>query len=203
MTKLYYSPGACSLSPHIALREAGLPFQLVLTSTKTHKLPDGTDYYGINPKGYVPLLELDDGQRLSEGPAIVQDIADQAPASKLAPAFGTMERYRLMEWLNFITSELHKGFSPLFNPAMPEEAKALARAKLVERLTWVDSQLAGKSYLMGDGFTVADGYLFTVAGWGQHVGVDIKPLANLSAYMARVAARPAVQEAMKAEGLLK
>ena len=203
MTKLYYSPGACSLSPHIALREAGLPFQLVLTSTKTHKLPDGTDYYGINPKGYVPLLELDDGQRLSEGPAIVQYIADQAPASKLAPAFGTMERYRLMEWLNFITSELHKGFSPLFNPAMPEEAKALARAKLVERLTWVDSQLAGKSYLMGDGFTVADGYLFTVAGWGQHVGVDIKPLANLSAYMARVAARPAVQEAMKAEGLLK
>ena len=203
MTKLYYSPGACSLSPHIALREAGLPFQLVLASTKTHKLPDGTDYYGINPKGYVPLLELDDGQRLSEGPAIVQYIADQAPASKLAPAFGTMERYRLMEWLNFITSELHKGFSPLFNPAMPEEAKALARAKLVERLTWVDSQLAGKSYLMGDGFTVADGYLFTVAGWGQHVGVDIKPLANLSAHMARVAARPAVQEAMKAEGLLK
>ena len=203
MTKLYYSPGACSLSPHIALREAGLPFQLVLASTKTHKLPDGTDYYGINPKGYVPLLELDDGQRLSEGPAIVQYIADQAPASKLAPAFGTMERYRLMEWLNFITSELHKGFSPLFNPAMPEEAKALARAKLVERLTWVDSPLAGKSYLMGDGFTVADGYLFTVAGWGQHVGVDIKPLANLSAHMARVAARPAVQEAMKAEGLLK
>ena len=203
MTKLYYSPGACSLSPHIALREAGLPFQLVLASTKTHKLPDGTDYYGINPKGYVPLLELDDGQRLSEGPAIVQYIADQAPASKLAPAFGTMERYRLMEWLNFITSELHKGFSPLFNPTMPEEAKALARAKLVERLTWVDSQLAGKSYLMGDGFTVADGYLFTVAGWGQHVGVDIKPLANLSAHMARVAARPAVQEAMKAEGLLK
>ena len=142
MTKLYYSPGACSLSPHIVLREAGLPFDLVLASTKTHKLADGTDYYTINPKGYVPLLELNDGQRLSEGPVIVQYIADQAPASKLAPAAGTMERYRLMEWLNFITSELHKGFSPLFNPAMPEEAKVLARAKLSDRLGWVDTQLS-------------------------------------------------------------
>ncbi len=203
MTKLYYSPGACSLSPHIALREAGLPFDLVLASTKTKKLADGTDYYGINPKGYVPLLELDDGQRLSEGPAIVQYIADQVPASKLAPAAGSMERYRLMEWLNFITSELHKGFSPLFNPATPEDYKAIARTRLTERLTWVDSQLAGKDYLMGDTFTVADGYLFTVAGWGQYVGVDIKPLANLSAYMGRVAARPSVQAALKAEGLLK
>jgi glutathione S-transferase len=139
MTKLYYSPGACSLSPHIVLREAGLPFDLVLASTKTHKLADGTDYYTINPKGYVPLLELDDGQRLSEGPVIVQYIADQVPASQLAPAAGTMARYRLMEWLNFITSELHKGFSPLFNPAMPEKYKALARTKLAERLTWVDA----------------------------------------------------------------
>lgn len=201
--KLYYSPGACSLSPHITLREAGLPFDLVLASTKTHKLADGTDYYTINAKGYVPLLELDDGQRLSEGPAIVQYIADQAPASKLAPAFGTMERYRLMEWLNFITTELHKGFSPLFNPAMPEEAKALARAALGKRLAWVDAQLQGKNFLMGDTFTVADAYLFTVAGWGKYVGVDIAPLATLSAYMGRVAARPAVQEALKAEGLLK
>jgi glutathione S-transferase len=203
MTKLYYSPGACSLSPHIALREAGLPFDLVMASTKTKKLADGTDYYGINTKGYVPLLELDDGQRLSEGPAIVQYIADQAPDKHLAPPAGTMARYRLMEWLNFITSELHKGFSPLFNPAMPEEAKALARTKLSERLGWVDSQLEGKDYLMGDTFTVADGYLFTVAGWGQYVGVDIGGLKNLSAYMGRVAARPAVQEALKAEGLLK
>jgi len=201
--KLYYSPGACSLSPHIVLRESGLAFEPVLASTKTHKLADGTDYYTINPKGYVPLLELDDGQRLSEGPVIVQYIADQAPASKLAPAAGTMARYRLMEWLNFITSELHKGFSPLFNPAQPEEAKALSRARLTERLGWVDSQLEGKDYLMGDSFTVADAYLFTVAGWGQYVGVDIKPLKNLSAYMARVATRPAVQEALKAEGLLK
>ncbi len=201
--KLYYSPGACSLSPHIALREAGLPFQPVLASTKTHKLQDGTDYYTINPKGYVPLLELDDGERLSEGPVIVQYIADQAPGKKLAPAAGTMARYRLQEWLNFITSELHKSFSPLFNPAMPEEGKAVYRARLADRFKWVDGQLAGKSYLMGEEFSVADAYLFTVAGWGGYVGVDISGLPNLSAYMARVKARPAVQEALKAEGLLK
>ena len=201
--KLYYSPGACSLSPHIVLRESGLAFEPVLASTKTHKLQDGTDYYTLNPKGYVPLLELDNGERLSEGPAIVQYIADQVPAKNLAPANGTMARYRLQEWLKFITAELHKGFSPLFNPATPADFKPVAAAKLVERLTWVDSQLAGKQFLMGDTFTVADAYLFTVAGWGQYVGVDIKPMANLSAYMGRIAARPAVQAAMKAEGLLK
>ena len=201
--KLYYSPGTCSLSPHIALHEAGLPFQAVMASTKTHKLADGTDYYGINPKGYVPLLELDDGQRLSEGPAIVQYIADLAPASKLAPPAGTLERYRLMEWLNFISSELHKGFSPLFTPGMPEEAKTMARNKLGERLAWVNGQLEGRPYLMGDTFTVADAYLFTVASWGKFVAVDIAPLTTLTAFMARVAARPAVQAAMKAEGLIK
>jgi len=201
--KLYYSPGACSLSPHIVLCESGLPFQPVLASTKTHKLADGTDYYSISPKGYVPLLELDDGQRLSEGPAIVQYVADLVPQKNLVPAAGTMARYRVMEWLNFITSELHKGFGPLFNPAMPEEAKTLARTKLVERLSWVDQQLEGRDYLMGADFCVADAYLFTVAGWGKYVGVDITPMAHLSAFMGRVAARPAVQEAMKAEGLLK
>ncbi len=201
--KLYYSPGACSLSPHIVLRESGLPFTPVLASTKTHQLADGTDYYTINPKGYVPLLELDNGERLSEGPAIVQYIADQVPDKKLAPPAGTMARYRLMEWLNFTTSELHKSFSPLFNKDFPEDGKAIYRKKISDRLAWVDGQLAGKQYLMGDTFTVADAYLFTVAGWGQYVGVDIKPLANLSAYVARVAARPAVQEAMKVEGLLK
>ena len=201
--KLYYSPGACSLSPHIVLREAGLAFEPVLASTKTHKLQDGTDYYGINPKGYVPLLELDNGERLTEGPAIVQYIADQVPAKKLAPTAGTMARYRLQEWLNFITSELHKSFSPLFNPAMPEEAKALYRTRLGDRFKWVDGQLAGKNYLMGQDFSVADAYLFVVAGWGKHVGVDISGLANLGAFMARVGARPAVQEALKAEGLLK
>lgn len=201
--KLYYSPGACSLSPHIALREAGLAFDLVLASTKTHQLQDGTDYYTINSKGYVPLLELDNGQRLSEGPVIVQYIADQAPDKRLAPANGTWERYRLQEWLNFITSELHKGFGGLFNPAMPEEAKTLARNKLGERLAWVNQQLEGKQYLMGEQFTVADGYLFNVTNWGDYVGVDVSGLAHLVAYRARVAARPAVQAAMKAEGLLK
>src|SRR5689334_19704850 len=141
--KLYYSPGACSLSPHIVLREAGLPFEPVLASTKTHKLADGTDYYTINPKGYVPLLELDDGQRLTEGPAIVQFIADKAPDKRLAPPNGTLERYRLQEWLNFITSELHKGIGLIFNPAMPEEAKAVARTRATDRLKWVDTQLDG------------------------------------------------------------
>jgi glutathione S-transferase len=201
--KLYYSPGTCALAPHIVLREAGLPFTAVKVSTRSHQLDDGTDYYTINPKGYVPLLELANGERLSEGPAIMQYIADQAPSKQLAPAAGSMARYRLMEWLNFITSEVHKGFSPLFNKAFPEEAKALVRAKLGERLAWVDQQLEGRAYLMGEQFTAADAYLFTVAGWGQYVGVDIKPLAHLSAFMARVAARPAVQEALKAEGLLK
>jgi glutathione S-transferase len=203
MTKLYFSPGACSLSPHISLREAKLPFEAIKVDTKTHKTQDGTDFYAINPKGYVPVLELDDGTRLTEGPVIVQYIADQVPASGLAPAAGTMARYQLMEWLNFITTELHKGFSPLFNPSMPEEAKVLARAKLGERFDWVNSQLEGRDYLMGSGFSVADGYLFTVAGWGRHVGVDISGFKNLGAFMARTAARPAVQEAMKAEGLIK
>lgn len=201
--KLYYSPGACSLSPHIALREAGLPVELVLASLGTHTLKDGSDFYAVSSKGYVPLLELDDGQRLSEGPAIVQYIADRAPDKQLAPANGTMARYRLQEWLNFISTELHKGFSPLFNPAMPEEAKALARTKLAQRLGWIDGQLAGKSYLMGDQFTVADGYLFTVSNWAARVGVALDGFANLLAYRSRVAARPAVQEAMKAEGLIK
>ena len=201
--KLYYSPGACSLSPHIALREAGLAFTPVQASTKTKQLADGTDFNTINAKSQVPVLEFDDGSRLTEGPAIVQYIADQVPDKKLAPANGTRERYRLQEWLNFITAELHKVFTPLFNADMPEQAKALFRAKLAERLQWVDGQLAGKDYLMGEGFTVADGYLFVVANWGQHVGVDIKPYAHLGAFMQRVAARPAVQAAMKAEGLLK
>ncbi len=201
--KLYYSPGACSLSPHIVLREAGLPFTLVMASTKTHKLADGTDYYSINPKGYVPLLELDSGERLSEGPVIVQYIADQVPAKKLAPAAGTMARYRLQEWLNFITSELHKSFSPLFNPAMPEEGKAVYRTRLADRFKWVDSQLAGKNYLMGEEFSVADAYLFTVGSWGGYVGVDTSGLPNFTAFMNRMKARPAVQEALKAEGLLK
>lgn len=200
--KLYYSPGACSLSPHIALYESGLPFQAIPAPTKTHKLPDGTDYYTINPLGYVPLLELDDGTRLTEGPAIVQYIADQVPARKLAPPYGSIERYRLMGWLTFIGTELHKGFSPLFNPATPEDYKAMVKERLLGRLRWVNEQLEGRPCLMGDDFTVADGYLFTVTNWPPHVGLDVSGLANLNAYRARVAARPAVQAAMKAEGLI-
>ena len=201
--KLYYSPGACSLSPHIALQEAGLTYTPVLASTKSHKLQDGTDYYTINPLGYVPLLELDSGERLREGPAIVQYIADQVPDKQLAPANGTLARYRLQEWLTFIGTELHKGFSPLFNPATPEEYKPVVRERLLQRLQWVDGQLAGKQYLMGDQFTVADGYLFTVTNWTKPTNLDISGLANLAAYRERVGARPAVQAAMKAEGLLK
>ncbi|RYF69702.1 MAG: glutathione transferase GstA [Comamonadaceae bacterium] len=201
--KLYYSPGACSLSPHIALHEAGLAFEPVLASTKSHKLQDGTDYYGINPLGYVPMLELDDGTRLREGPAIVQYIADQAPLKNLAPANGTLARYRLQEWLTFIGTELHKQYSPLFYPNTPEETKATQKDKLASRYQWIDKELAGKQFLMGDHFTVADGYLFTVTNWAKPTGVDLSAYPNLLAWHQRVGDRPAVQEAMKAEGLLK
>ena len=202
--KLYYSPGACSLAPHIALKESGLACDAIAAPTKTHKLADGTDYYTINPLGYVPFLVLDDGRTLHEGPAIVQYIADQVPDTQLAPANGTWERYKLQEWLNTISTELHKGgFTPLFTPGMPAEAKEMAKTRLISRLTWIDGELTGKTFLMGDTFTVADAYLFVVASWGKHVGVDISGLSNLSAFMARVAARPAVQDALRAEGLLK
>ncbi len=201
--KLYYSPGACSLSPHIVLHEAGLAFTAEMASTKTHQLKDGTDYYSINPLGYVPLLVLDDGTQLSEGPAIVQYIADQAPDKQLAPANGSMARYQLQSLLNFISTELHKGFSPLFNPATPADYKPAVTEKLLSRMAWIDGQLAGKPYLMGDTFTVADAYLFTVTGWGAYVKVDLSGFAHISAHRARVATRPAVQAALRAEGLLK
>ena len=201
--KLYYSPGACSLSPHIVLREAGLAFEPVLASTKTHKLLDGTDYYGINPKGYVPLLELDSGERLTEGPAIVQYIADKAPEKKLAPPYGTMERYRVQEWLNFITSEVHKTFSPLFDATAHEEVKNYQRAKLAKKFDWIESQLANKTYLTGEQFTIADAYLFAVVNWVNFVGIDLAQWPKLQAFQARVAARPKVQEALAAEGLNK
>ena len=201
--KLYYSTGSCSLSPRIALHEAGLAYQGVLAPTKTKLLPDGSDYRAINPKGYVPMLELDDGQRLTEGVAIVQYIADQAPASGLAPANGTMARYRLQEWLNFIGAELHKGgFGVFFNPASNDEFKAATRERLLGRLRWVNEQLEGKTWLMGETFTVADGYLFNITHWAKPTGVDLTPFPNLLAWRERVAARPAVHAAMKAEGLL-
>jgi glutathione S-transferase len=200
--KLYYSPGACSLSPHIVLHEAGIEHEAVLAPTKTHKLPDGTDYYTINELGYVPLLELDSGERLREGPAIVQYLADQKPEKNLAPKNGTMARSHLQEWLNFLTSELHKGVGGLFNPAMPDEGKAVIKKKAIERLQWTDKQLEGKDYLMGD-FTVADAYLFTIFGWTKGVGIDTESMPNLRKHRERMLARPAVQAAMKMEGLIK
>ena len=201
--KLYYSPGACSLSPRIVLEEAGLPVQYLMASTKTHRLEDGTDYYSINPLGYVPLLELDDGTLLREGPAIVQYIADQVPDKKLAPPNGSLERYQLQSWLTFIGTELHKSFSPLFNASTPEEYKTSTKDKLKSRYTWVDEQLANKQFVMGDQFSVADAYLFTVTNWSKRVGPDLMSLANLQAWHERVGSRPAVQAAMKAEGLIK
>lgn len=201
--KLYYSPGACSLSPHIALREAGLAFEPVLASAKSHKLADGTDFYTINALGYVPVLELDDGTRLREGPAIVQYIADQVPTKNLAPANGTLPRYRLQEWLTFIGTEIHKTFSPLFNPALPDEAKQIFRDKLVARFKFVDEQLAGKDYLTGDQFSVADGYFYTISRWAVPMKIDLSQLSNVQAFQKRMEARPAVQEALRHEGLLK
>jgi glutathione S-transferase len=201
--KLYYSPGACSLSPHITLLEAGMTFETVAAPTKTHKLPDGTDYYSINPLGYVPLLELNDGTRLTEGPAIVQYIADQVPEKNLAPVNGTVARAQMQSWLNFISTELHKGFSPLFNPATPAEYRPMVIEKLLSRFKWVDEQLAGKKYLMGDAFSVADPYLFNISNWAPLVKVDISGFANIATFRAHMSQRPAVQAAMKAEGLIK
>ncbi len=201
--KLYYSPGACSLSPHIALREAGLDFTLVRASTKTHQLDDGTDFYSINPLGYVPVLELGSGERLREGPAIVQYIADQVPDKQLAPANGTLARYQLQGWLNFIGTEVHKGFSPLFNPATPADYKKMCIDRLGQRLQWVNDQLQDGGYLMGKPFTVADGYLFTVTNWAKPMGLDLSHLDKLVALRQRISERPAVVAAMKAEGLVK
>jgi len=201
--KLFYSPGACSLAPHIVLYEAGLPFEAVLASTKTHQLPDGSDYHAINPLGYVPFLVLDDGRTLREGQVISQFLADQVPGASLVPAPGTWERYKLQEWMSFISSELHKGFSPLFNPATPENFKQSLKARLLQRLTWLNGQLGGQDFLMGSVFTVADAYLFTVTNWAGFVALDITGLTQLAEYRNRVAARPGVQAAMKAEGLLK
>ena len=201
--KLYFAPGTCSLSPHIALREAGLSFTPVKVSMKTHQTDGDGDYYDVNAKGYVPTLELDDGTRLTEGPAIVQYIADQAPASKLAPPNGTMPRYKLQEWLNFITSELHKQFSPLFDPSMPDEVKTKLRDKIAGRYDHIVQQLGDKEYLTGSTFTVADAYLFTVMRWSKATGIDMARWPVLQSFMKRVAERPHVQEAMKAEGLLK
>ncbi len=201
--KLYFSPGACSLAPHIVAEELGLKLELVKVDGKAKKTAAGEDFWAINPKGYVPALVLDDGQLLTEGPVISQYLADHNDGGTLAPANGTMARYRLQELLGYINSEIHKTFSPLFSPATPEETKAERKEYLLKRFAFLDEKLADKPYLTGDTFTVADAYLFTVTNWARLVKVDLSALTHLTAFQARVAARPAVRAAMKAEGILK
>lgn len=200
--KLYFKAGACSLSPHIVLEEAGLKYEAEAVDLKSKTTASGADFLQINANGYVPALQLDSGEILTEGPAIVQYLADLVPAKKLAPANGSIERYRLQAWLTFIGTELHKSFTPLFNPAASDDWKKAAVANIERRLDYVDQELAGKSYLTGEEFTVADAYLFTVLGWTKFIKLDLSRWNHVVAYAARVAARPAVQAAMKAEGLL-
>jgi glutathione S-transferase len=201
--KLYYSAGACSLSPHIVLLEAGLPFTLEKADLKTKKTETGIDYLTINSKGSVPALQLDDGRVLTEGPAIVQYLADQKPDTGLAPRAGTFERYQLMEILNFISSEVHKGYGPLFNPNISADWKAAVLLNLDKKFVWLSGFLGNKPYLMGTTFTVADAYLFTVLRWSGRVGIDLTPWPVLTAYQARVTQRPKVEQALRDEGLLK
>ena len=200
--KLYYAPGACSLAPHIALNEAGLAHDAIKVDLSKHQLADGTDYTTINPKGYVPLLEMNDGARLSEVAVLLQYIADRKPGT-LAPAFGTLERYRLMEWLNFIATEIHKQFGPLWDPTTPDATKARQRAKLATRFDYVAKTLSAHPYLTGDAFTIADAYLFTVVNWSGMLNVDLSPWPALQQFQARVAARPKVHATLVAEGLVK
>jgi glutathione S-transferase len=201
--KLYYSPGACSLSPHIALHEAGLAHELVKVDLRAKTTENGDDFAKINPKGQVPALMLDSGEMVTEGPVIVQVIADKAPGKHLAPANGTDERYKMQEWLNFTTSELHKNFSPLFNPTLSDEVKKFFSDRIMGKFKYADSQLAGRDYLMGKQFTVADGYLFVMLAWADRMKMDLSGLTHLMAFKDRVAARPNVQAALKMEGLLK
>ena len=200
--KLYYSPGACSLSPHIALLEAGLPYDLVKVDLRAKKLENGDDYLKVNPKGQVPALQLDSGELVTEGPVIVQMIADKA-GKGLAPARDSAERYKLLELLNFITTEVHKNFGPMFSPVLADDAKAFFKDRVMGKFKYIDSQLAGRDYLMGKQFTVADGYLFTMLSWADRMNFDLSAMPNLLAYKARIAARPKVQEALNKEGLLK
>lgn len=199
--KLYYKAGACSLSPHIILREAGLDFSIVRVDLATKKTESGDDFLAVNPKGQIPTLELNDGSILTEGVAIVQYLADQKPDRQLLPEVGTLARYHALEWLNYIATELHKGFSPLFNPKTPEEFKAVTREALAKKFAYVNDSLKGHQYLLGARFSVADAYLFTVMGWAKALKFDLSALTDLNAYLDRVAARPAVDAALVAEGL--
>ena len=200
--KLYLTPYACSLSPHIALREAGIPFDIEVVDLGTKKTKSGGSYTSVNPKGYVPALEIEGGQVLTEGPAIVQYIADQKPASKLAPPAGSFERYRLQEWLNFISSELHKSVGPLFSDATPAAWKETLKTRVAGRFDTLSKSLQGKDYLMGSTFTVADAYLFVILSWTSHVGIDLSKWPVLTAYFERIKARPAVKAALDAEAKL-
>lgn len=197
--KLYFSPGACSLSPHIVLREAGLDFSLEKVDLRSKQTASGLDFRTINPKGSVPALQLDDGQVLTEGPAIVQYLADLVPEKRLAPAAGRMERYRLMEWLNFISSEIHKGFGPLFNPDLPAEARKIVLERLLTRFDYLATQLAPSGYLLGGDFSVADAYLFTMLRWSGHFDIKLERWPSIDAYFKRVEQRPAVKAALAAE----
>jgi glutathione S-transferase len=201
--KLYFAPGACSLSPHIVLREAGLNVDLIQVDLREKKTKDGGDFTKINPKGQVPVLQTDDGETLTEGPVIVQYVADKAPGSKLAPPCGSKERYKVQEWLNFITSELHKTFGPIFRPTTPDAFKQISKDNIGGRFKWLNDHLASRQYLMGDTFTVPDAYLYVMTRWAERLEMDLNQWPNLKAYSARVAARPKVQEALKAEGLIK
>ncbi|HEX4895642.1 MAG TPA: glutathione transferase GstA [Solimonas sp.] len=193
--KLYYSPGACSLASHIVLNELGLPFTAVKVDTRKKLTQDGQDFWAINPKGYVPTLGLSDGGVLTEGPAILQYLADQKPEAQLAPANGTMARYRLQEWLGYLNSEVHKGFAPYFDPASTPEDKQRAGEKLGKKFDYLQQALEGRELLTGAQFTVADAYLYTLLGWTGYVGIDLGRWPGLKAYQARVAARPSVQQA--------
>jgi glutathione S-transferase len=201
--KLYYAPGVCSLSPHIILRETDTPFTLVKTDIKAKTIEGGGDFLKVSPNGYVPVLELDDGRIITEGPAILQYVADTAKATTLCPPCGTFERADLQSWLNFISTELHKGFSPLFNPRLDEAAKAVHREKLLERIAYLERHLAGRDYIMGARFMLPDAYAFTVLGWSRPLKLDLSGFKTIEAYRHRIQHRPAVQAAMRAEGLIK
>ncbi len=201
--KLYYSPGASSLLPHIVLREAGLSFELEKVSLKNKKTASDRDFLRINAKGQVPTLQFEDGSVLTEGPAIVLWLADQVPEKRLAPAAGTMERYHMIEWLNFIATEMHKSFTALFDGGAPDATKQAARERIERRLDYAQKALGEQPFLIGEHFTTADAYLFTVLSWGAYVDIDITRWPKLAAFAARVGARPKVRDALKAEGLLK
>ena len=201
--QLFYAPGACSLAPHIVAREAGLPIETVKVDLASKRTSAGDDYLEINPKGAVPALSTDDGALLTEAAVVIQYLADLTPTAGLLPAAGTFERYRALEWLNFIATELHKGFGPLWKPNTPAEYREITKELLAQRFTYLDRELADRDYLLGDGFSAVDAYAFTILGWAAYMKIDLARWSNVTAYLARIGARPKVREALVAEGLVK